>query len=228
MKGKLVMAWSGGKDSAAALDVLQRGSDYEVVGLLTTITGEYERISMHGVRVVLLEAQARALGLELHKVVIPSKCNNEIYEQAMGEAVARCEAQGVTAMGFGDLFLEDIREYRERMLQPTGIEPVFPIWGRETGQLAREVMDAGFRATLCCVDPRALDGRFVGRAYDPALLEDLPSGVDPCGENGEFHTLVHDAPNFREPLRITHGDVVEREGFWFCDLMPAGDKQTPA
>lgn len=220
---KLVMAWSGGKDSAVALEALQRDPAYEVVGLLTTITGEYERISMHGVRVALLEAQAEALGLALHKVTIPSKCSNEVYEQAMGKAVADCEAQGVTAMGFGDLFLEDIRAYRERMLLPTGIRPVFPLWLRETGQLARDMMAAGFQATLCCIDPQKLGPEFVGRSYDPELLAGLPDGVDPCGEYGEFHTLVCNAPNFSKPVGITLGDVVERDGFWFCDLLPAGE-----
>lgn len=224
MASKLMMAWSGGKDSAAALAELQRDPAYEVVGLLTTITGEYQRISMHGVRVSLLDAQARSLGLPLHKVVIPPQCSNQLYEQAMGRAIADCEAEGITAMGFGDLYLEDIRVYREHMLQPTGISPVFPIWGRDTRLLAKDILDAGFRAILCCVDPRALAAEFVGRSYDSSLLQDLPGAVDPCGENGEFHTLVHDGPNFREPIPFSLGEKVERDGFWFCDLTPAGEE----
>ena len=221
MSRKLVMGWSGGKDSAVALWRLQRNPAYQVTGLLTTVTQGYERISMHGVRTALLEAQAEALGLALHKVMIPPQSSNDTYEQAMGKAIGELEKDGVTAMGFGDLFLRDIRAYRERMLKPTRISPVFPIWGRETGRLAREIMAAGFRAILCCVDPRALGADFAGRAYDPELLADLPASVDPCGENGEFHTFVHDGPNFRAPIPCESGERVERGGFWFCDLIPS-------
>ncbi|MCH7478880.1 MAG: adenine nucleotide alpha hydrolase [SAR324 cluster bacterium] len=220
------MAWSGGKDSAEALWRLQKDPAYEVAGLLTTVTETYQRISMHGVRVALLEAQAAALGLPLHKVMIPTQCSNADYEAKMGAAIAALLEQGVAAMGFGDLFLEDIRAYRERMLAPTGMQPLFPIWGEPTAALARAIVAAGFRATLCCVDPRALAPEFAGRSYDASLLEDLPRGVDPCGENGEFHTFVFDGPNFSCPVALLPGERVEREGFWFFDLVPgpaAGD-----
>jgi uncharacterized protein (TIGR00290 family) len=216
------MAWSGGKDSAAALWRMQAAGSYEVTGLLTTVTEGYERISMHGVRVSLLEAQAGALGLALHKVIIPPNAGNAAYEAAMEESVAALRQEGVMAVGFGDLFLEDIRAYRERMMAPTGLKPVFPIWGEETWTLAREVIGAGFRATLCCVDPRVLAPTFAGRDYDLTLLDELPPEVDPCGENGEFHTFVSDGPNFHRPVPLVVGERVEREGFWFSDLLPAG------
>ncbi|MEE8397336.1 MAG: ATP-binding protein [bacterium] len=217
------MAWSGGKDSAVALWRLQQRPGWEVVGILTTVTGEYDRISMHGVRRALLEAQASALGLTLYRVDIPPRCPNTEYEAAMAAAIAGLREAGVEAIGFGDLFLEDIRAYRERMLSGTGLVPVFPVWGEETGGFARGLMAAGFRATLCCVDPRALDGRFAGSAYDAQLLSRLPAGVDPCGENGEFHTFVHDGPNFESPLHFVRGPVVEREGFVFADLVPGAE-----
>jgi uncharacterized protein (TIGR00290 family) len=215
----LVMAWSGGKDSAVALHRLQRDPRYDVRGLLTTVTEGFDRISMHGVRDALLEAQAQALGLPLYRVWIPPQCSNAAYEAAMEAAIVELHAAGVRALGFGDLYLQDIRRYREAMLAPTGLTPVFPIWGQDTHALAREVVAAGFRATLCCVDPKALPAHFAGRAYDSALLDALPPGVDPCGENGEFHTFVHAAPNFRAPIAITVGERVERDGFWFCDLV---------
>ena len=217
---KVIMAWSGGKDSAEALWRLQKDPSYEVAGLLTTVTETYQRISMHGVRVALLEAQAAALGLPLFQVLIPTQCSNADYEAKMGAAIAPLLEQGVTAMGFGDLFLEDIRAYRERMLAPTGLQPLFPIWGEPTAALARAIVAAGFRATLCCVDPRALAPEYAGRSYDTSLLEELPASVDPCGENGEFHTFVFDGPNFSRPVAVLPGERVEREGFWFFDLVP--------
>lgn len=216
----LVMAWSGGKDSAMALYRLQQDVRYEVRGLLTTVTEGYDRISMHGVRDALLQAQADALGLPLYRVWIPPKCSNAAYEAAMEAAMGELKAGGVRAIGFGDLFLHDIRRYREDMLAPTGLIAVFPIWGQDTHALAREVVALGFRATLCCVDPKALPGDYAGRPYDLALLTSLPPGVDPCGENGEFHTFVHNAPNFRSPIQIAVGERMERDGFWFCDLTP--------
>ena len=217
---KLVMGWSGGKDSALALLRLQRQGRYEVAGLLTTVTEAFHRISMHGVRDELLQAQAQAVGLPLLRVLIPTPCSNAQYEQAMGEAIARLKEQGVQALGFGDLFLQDIRRYREQQLASTGVAPVFPLWGADTAALARTLLAEGFRATLCCVDPRKLPGQWVGRPYDAALLAELPPTVDPCGENGEFHTFVHDGPNFSAPVPITVGERVEREGFWFADLLP--------
>ena len=214
------MAWSSGKDSAVALWRLQRGSQFEVVGLLTTLTADYDRISMHGVRQELLEAQAEALGLKVYPVWIPPNASNQVYEAEMSRAVDVLEQDGVKAVGFGDLFLEDVRAYREKMLAPTGLEPLFPIWGEDTGDLSHWVVANGFKATLTCVDPRALSPDFVGRAYDEALLNELPEGVDPCGENGEFHTFVHDAPNFRRAVPTAVGERVEREGFFFADLLP--------
>lgn len=220
------MAWSSGKDSAVALWRLQRDTGVEVVGLLTTLTAGYDRISMHGVRQALLEAQAEALGLNVYPVWIPPNANNEVYEERMSQAVETLLGDGVTAVGFGDLFLEDVRAYRERMLAQTGLKPLFPIWGEDTRELSRWVVANGFRSILTCVDPRTMPPQFVGRAYDEALLADLPVGVDPCGENGEFHTFVHDAPNFRHEIAVTVGETVEREGFWFADLTPVTDARS--
>jgi len=222
MKTPIVMCWSGGKDSAVALSRLQEDSRYVVRGLLTTITEGFERISMHGVRTSLLEAQADALGLPLFRVSIPPQCPNALYEQRMGEAVERLKETGVRAVAFGDLFLREIRAYRERQCAAAGIEPLFPLWGEETAGLARRIVAKGFRATLCCVDPTQADPRFAGRAYDGALLDELPAGVDPCGENGEFHTFVHDAPNMRAPIAVRVGETVLRDGFVFADLLPVG------
>jgi uncharacterized protein (TIGR00290 family) len=219
------MCWSGGKDSALALHRLQQEGVYEVVGLLTTVTRGWDRISMHGVRDELLTAQAQALGLPLHRVWIPKACINTEYQAAMALAVERLKAEGVTAMGFGDLFLEDIRHYRETQLAPTGMTPVFPLWGEGTAQegtakLAQTIIAAGFRARLCCIDPRKVSPAWVGRDYDAALVKELAPRVDPCGENGEFHTFVYDAPNFSAPIDLIVGERVERDGFWFVDLLP--------
>ncbi len=223
------MAWSGGKDCAVALWRLQRDPRFEVVGLLTTLTTGYDRISMHGVREALLEAQAQALGLKLYPVRIPPKCSNERYEAEMYRVVETLREEGVEAVGFGDLFLEDVRAYREKMLAPTGLEPLFPIWGEDTRKLSRFVIASGFGAILTCVDPRALSRDFAGRAYDDALLADLPDDVDLCGENGEFHTFVHSAPNFSQRIAVDVGERVERDGFFFADLLPATtvDAATP-
>ena len=220
MKTKAVMAWSGGKDSAVALWRLQQDAKFEVTGLLTTLTAGYDRISMQGVRRVLLEAQAETLGLKVYHVWVPPHCSNQVYEAEMSRAVETLQGDGVEAVAFGDLFLEDVRAYREKMLAPTGLQPLFPIWGEDTNDLSRWVIGNGFQATLSCVDPRALSPDFVGRAYDEALLAELPPEVDPCGENGEFHTFVHGAPNFRQPILITVGERVQRDGFFFADLLP--------
>ena len=215
-----LLAWSSGKDSAWSLHVLRQQPDVEVVGLLTTLSEAYDRVSMHAVRRSLLEAQARAAALPLTLVRIPSPCSNQQYEAAMGAAVAAARAGGVRAVAFGDLFLADVRGYRERQMQGTGLELRFPLWARPTGALAREMVEGGLRARLTCVDPRALPASFAGRPFDEALLRDLPANVDPCGENGEFHTFAWDGPMFRSPVRVRAGEVVEREGFVFADLLP--------
>ena len=204
-----------------ALWRLQQDQRFDVVGLLTTLTSGYDRISMQGVRRVLLEAQAEVLGLKVYPVWIPPRCSNEAYETEMSHAVETLQGEGVGAVAFGDVFLEDVRAYRERRLAPTGLQPLFPMWGEDTSALSRWFIANGFRATLTCVDPRALSPGFVERPYDEALLAELPAGVDPCGENGEFHTFVHQAPNFRQSIPITVGERVERDGFVFADLLPA-------
>ncbi|MGA8302322.1 MAG: ATP-binding protein [Thermoplasmata archaeon] len=219
---RAVVSWSSGKDSAFALHEVLRAGELEVVGLLTTITDAYRRVSMHGVREAVLDAQARATGLPLYKVSIPSPCPNEVYERAMGSVVGRLEAEGVRRIVFGDLFLEDIRSYREEKLRGTGIDPVFPLWGRRTDELAREMIDRGLRATIVALDPRKLSRAFAGRSFDRELLADLPAEVDPCGERGEFHTCVTAGPMFDRPIPVEPGEVVERDGFVFADLALAG------
>ncbi|MBS1868909.1 MAG: ATP-binding protein [Actinobacteria bacterium] len=216
----LALAWSGGKDSALALRAL-RAAGREPRALLTTVTEGVDRISIHGVRRELLHAQAAALGIEPVEVRIPLPCPNEVYEARMEEALARPPLDAVTEVAFGDLFLEDIRAYREQRLAPSGRSALFPVWGRDTAALAREFLAAGFRAIVATVDPRHLDPSFAGRAYDEALLADLPAGVDPCGENGEFHTFVHAGPVFGAPIAVETGAVVERDGFVYCDILPA-------
>jgi uncharacterized protein (TIGR00290 family) len=218
---RTLVSWSGGKDSSLALHRVLADDAVRVDGLLTTVTDEYDRISMHGVRRVLLEAQASALGLPLEVVRIPPACSNADYEAATSAALAGYAARGGQAVVFGDLYLADIRAYRERLLAPLPLAPRFPLWLEDTHALARRFVALGFRAVLVCVDPKQLDPRFAGRAYDDALLDELPPGVDPCGENGEFHTYVHDGPIFRHPVAITVGEIVERGGFVFADLLPA-------
>jgi uncharacterized protein (TIGR00290 family) len=213
------LSWSGGKDSALALWMLRR-EQREPEALITTVTESYERVSMHGVRRELLARQAEALGLPLIEIVIPPACVNDVYEARMAEAFAVAPLSAVEAVAFGDLFLEDVRAYREERLAAGGKRGLFPLWGRNTTALAREFLDAGFEATLVCVDPRALDGAFAGRRYDEQLLAELPPGVDPCGENGEFHTFVHAGPIFAQPVDCETGAIVERDGFVFCDLTP--------
>jgi uncharacterized protein (TIGR00290 family) len=215
------MSWSSGKDSTYALHCL--GPDIEVTRLLVTLNEEADRVAMHAVRRSLLEQQADRLGLPLHVVPIPSPCPNDVYEARMGEAMDEASREGVGAMVFGDLFLEDIRRYREQAMEPTGIVPVFPLWSRPTDLLAQEMVSAGVRAVLTCVDPAQLSPSFVGRPFDEDLLRDLPPGVDPCGERGEFHTFVWDAPGFSAPIPIRTGERVTRDGFAFCDVLPADD-----
>ena len=221
-RARALVAWSSGKDSAWALHTLRSQGQVEVAGLLTTINQAAGRIAMHAVREQLLDAQAAALGLPVVKVLIPSPCSNEEYERAMGDAVERARADGITRIAFGDLFLEDVRRYRIEKLAGTGIEPLFPLWGMDTALLAREVVRAGLRAHLTCVDPRQLEASFAGRPFDTRLLDELPPGVDPCGERGEFHTFVHDGPMFGMPVPVVPGEVVSRDGFVFADMLLQG------
>jgi len=218
---RVLLSWSSGKDSAWTLHVLRRTPGVEVAGLLTTINEAHGRVAMHAVREELLEAQAAATGLPLWKVPIPDACSNTHYEKAMGKVLERALGEGMEAIAFGDLFLEDIRAYRVERMRGTGIEPLFPIWGLPTEDLAREMIASGLKARLTCVDPRALDRSFAGREFDPAFLADLPPGADPCGERGEFHTFTYAGPMFSAPVPVRTGEVVERGGFVFADLLPA-------
>jgi uncharacterized protein (TIGR00290 family) len=220
--GLLALSWSGGKDSALTLWKL-RGQGHQPAALLTTVTEGYERISMHGVRRSLLAQQARSVGVPLVEVTIPPACSNELYEQRLERAFASPGLRGVETFAFGDLFLEDIRAYREERLAMAGRHGLFPIWGLDTTDLAHEFIDAGFEATLICVDPRKLDPSFAGRTFDEQLLADLPTDIDPCGENGEFHTFVHAGPILSRPIPCARGAVVERDGFIFCDLVLSED-----
>ena len=215
---KTLVSWSSGKDSAWMVHVLRQKPGVELGGLLTTVNVTAQRVAMHAVRVDLLQAQAAALGLPLRQVAIPSPCSNEQYELAMSEAVRQAIDDGFTHVAFGDLFLEDIRAYREARLAGTGLTPLFPLFGADTASLAREMTNAGLRARITCVDPRVLDRGFAGREFDAALLTELPSTVDPCGERGEFHTFAYAGPMFRYPIAIESGVVVEREGFVFADV----------
>jgi uncharacterized protein (TIGR00290 family) len=214
---RTLLSWSSGKDSAWTLHVL-RESAVDVVGLVTTVNAAFARVAMHAVRETLLERQAEAAGIPLWKVPIPHPCPNEAYERAMAGVIERARSEGVGAMAFGDLFLAEIRAYRERQLAGTGIEPLFPIWGRPTDALAREMVAAGVRARITCVDPRQMPRRFAGRVFDAGFLDELPEGVDPCGERGEFHTFCYAGPMFARPIEVTLGEIAERDGFVFADL----------
>jgi uncharacterized protein (TIGR00290 family) len=216
----LALSWSGGKDSALALHAL-RSAGSEPVALLTTVTEDFGRVSMHGVRIELVRAQASAAGVPLVEVGIPASCSNAVYESRMAEALASPVLAGVGTMAFADLFLADIRAYREEKLAGGGWSAVFPLWGRDTRALAREFIEAGFEAVLVCVDPSQLDASFVGRSFDASLLDDLPDSVDPCGENGEFHTFVHAGPVFDSRIEFSLGEAVMRDGFAFQDLIPS-------
>jgi uncharacterized protein (TIGR00290 family) len=223
----VLLSWSGGKDSAMALHALRQSPDFVPAGLLTTLTEGYDRISIHGVRRELLERQADAAdaaniaGLPLHPVWIPPDASNDVYEERMAAVLSGLRENGLRRVAFGDLFLEDIRAYRERLVGGLGLEAVFPVWGRDTAAFAREVIALGFAAVLVCVDTERLDPSFAGRAFDEALLADLPAGVDPCGENGEFHTFVHAGPVFSRPIAWTPGPLEVRGRFCWRDLLPA-------
>lgn len=226
-KPKVWLSWSSGKDSAWALHVMRQRGDFEITALLTTINRAHNRVAMHAVRESLLDAQAAAAGLPLVKVGIPSPCPNEVYERATAEAMAQAGAEGVTHMIFGDLFLEDIRKYREENLAKCGIAAVFPLWRLDTRLLAQEMLEAGLCAYLTCVDPKKLDARFAGRSFDEKLLADFPPGIDLCGENGEFHTFACAGPMFASPIPVDLGEIVERDGFVFADLLLRSAATTP-
>jgi len=218
---KILLSWSSGKDSAWALHVLNQTHPGAVTALLTTVNEAVDRVAMHAVRRAVLEAQAAAAGLPLRVVPIPHPCVNEVYEARMREAVTAAVADGFTHVAFGDLFLEDVRRYREERLARSGLQPLFPVWGIPTPDLSMQMLDAGLRARIACVDTRVLDASFVGREWNRALLEALPAGIDPCGENGEFHTCVYAGPMFRTPLALACGERVTRDPFVWCDLVPS-------
>jgi len=216
----VLMSWSGGKDSCLALYEIQKSTDYRVAALLTTLTRDYDRISMHGVRRVLLERQAASLGLPLHKVLISKAATNEEYETKMAEAFREYRENGIDSVIFGDLFLEDIRVYRDQFLAKHKMQGIYPVWQRNTSDFIKEFIELGFKAVLTCVDSKALDQSFAGRIIDHDFLASLPPNVDPCGENAEFHTFVFDGPSFAQQVKFSIGETVSRDGFWFCDLVP--------
>jgi len=215
---RTLVSWSSGKDCAWALHLLRQQPDIEIVGLLTTINAEFDRVAMHGTRTAILEAQAHAAGLPLWKIPLPWPCSNEEYQRRMAEACLRATSEGMHAIAFGDLFLRDVRAYREKQLRNTGIEPLFPLWDIPTADLARDMIAAGLRAKLVCVDSRQLDPSYAGRDFNTTLLHDLPPSVDPCGENGEFHSCVYDGPMFSRPIPLDAGEIVDRDGFIYADF----------
>lgn len=225
---RALLSWSSGKDSAWALHVLRQAAEVDVVGVLTTFNAEFDRVAMHAVRRELVEQQAAAVGLPLWPVMLPWPCPNDTYEAAMSAAIDDAKRQGITHIAFGDLFLEDIRAYREERMAAAGIAPLFPLWARDTGALAREMVAGGAQATIVCVDPAQLGSEFCGREFDAALLEALPPGVDPCGERGEFHTFAWNGPAFTAPVFVESGDIVRRDGFVFADLRPVQSELAPA
>jgi uncharacterized protein (TIGR00290 family) len=218
MKKKALISWSSGKDSAWTLHKMRQSGEYEIAGLLTTMNAAFDRVAMHGTRRALVEAQAEAAGLPLRTIPLPWPCSNEQYESAMRAACAEAVADGIEAIAFGDLFLEDVRRYREEKLAGTGLTPVFPLWGLPTRALAREMIAGGLRARIVCVDPRKLPREFAGRDLDESALEAMPADIDPCAERGEFHTVAYAGPMFRYEIRVENGEVVERDGFVFADV----------
>jgi len=232
LKQKILLSWSSGKDSAWSLHVLRQrllhqSGGVEVVGLLTTINAHFQRVAMHGTRHALLKAQAEAAGLPLWEVPLPWPCSNDVYEEAMSAACASAVQQGISAVAFGDLFLEDVRRYREDRLRGTGLEPMFPLWGQNTRQLILEMLDGGLRARIVCADPSKLPADFIGHDLDHDLLNRLPAKVDPCGENGEFHTFAYAGPMFHQPIPIKAGEVVTRDGFLYADVLPDSGMAMP-
>jgi len=221
MRRKTLLSWSSGKDSAWALHVLRRRSDVDVAGLFCTVNSEFKRVAMHAVRVDLLQEQAKSVGLPLYIIEIPYPCSNADYEKAMTLFVDGAKRQGVECFAFGDLFLEDVRSYRENRLKDTGIIPLFPIWGIPTKELSDTMVGCGLKAMITCIDPKSLAEEFAGREYDESFLAEIPANVDPCGEYGEFHSFAFDGPMFQYPIEITLGDIAHRDGFVFADLLPS-------
>ncbi len=219
MRKKALVSWSSGKDSAWTLQVLRQSNEYEIVGLLTTINSSFDRVAMHGVRRELVEAQADAAGLPLWKVPLPWPCSNPEYEDAMRAACAKAIAAGIEAVAFGDLFLEDVRQYREDRMRGLGLDPVFPLWKLDTRQLIRDMWAGGVRSRIVCLDPRKMPASFAGRELNAKLVDEFPPGIDPCGENGEFHTFVYDGPMFVHAIPVQNGETVTRDGFVFTDLL---------
>jgi diphthamide synthase (EF-2-diphthine--ammonia ligase) len=215
---RVLLSWSSGKDCAWALHALRQQPGIEIAGLLTTLNTEFDRVAMHGTRSSVLEAQAAAAQVPLWIIPLPWPCSNEIYEQRMSEACSRAVRERIDAIAFGDLFLRDVREYRETQLAPTGLEPLFPLWDIPTDQLARDMIAAGLRAKLVCVDTRQLDPVFAGRDFDASFLRDLPAGIDPCGERGEFHSCAYAGPMFSAPIPLQAGEIVNRDGFVYADF----------
>lgn len=223
---KALLSWSSGKDSALALHEIRKSGEYEIVALLTTLTEDYDRVSMHGVRRDLLEEQSRSIGLPLEIVLIHKNAANDEYEQQMGRTLERCRSQGVNSVVFGDIFLADIRKYREQNLAKAGMQAVFPLWNQDTRKLIRNLLDAGFRAITTCVDTQVLGPEFAGREIDDRFIASLPEGIDPCGENGEFHSFVYQGPIFSRAINLQRGEKVLRENrFFYCDLLPVSNSQ---
>ena len=220
MKKKVLMSWSSGKDSAWALYKLQQDPTVEIIGLFSTVNSEFDRVAMHGVRVELLKRQAESIGLPIELIEIPYPCSNEEYEKVMSAFVEQAKAKDIECFAFGDLYLEDIRQYRVDKLQNTGIDPIFPVWGIPTETLSKDMIASGLRTIITCIDPRKISKEFAGREYSKDFISDLPDGVDPCGENGEFHSFVFDGPMFSKSIDIKVGEVVQRDGFIFADVRP--------
>jgi uncharacterized protein (TIGR00290 family) len=220
MKRRTLMSWSSGKDSAWALLKLMQDPEIDLVGLFCTVNKEFKRVAMHSVRVELLQEQAKNIGLPLEIIEIPYPCSNDEYEEIMSQFTKRAKNDNIENFAFGDLFLKDVRNYREEKLKGTGINPIFPIWGTPTDKLSREIIDSGLRAVITCINPKQIDKEFIGREFDKSFLDSLPESIDPCGENGEFHSFVFDAPMFKEEIKIMVGDIVHRDDFIFADILP--------
>lgn len=217
-KRKTLLSWSSGKDSAWTLHELRQQPDIEVAGLFCTINQTFDRVAMHAVKTELVKQQAQQAGLPLYTIHIPYPCDNGEYEQAMARFIAKAQQLNIECFAFGDLFLEDVRNYREEKMQGTGITPIFPLWGKPTGELSREMIDSGLKTVITCVDPKKIPAEFAGREFDHDFLDDLPETVDPCGENGEFHSFVFAGPMLQDPIDISVGEIVERDGFVFADV----------